>query len=105
MKDLLVLELKQMGRKHLGIVWSDGHHSLYNVRDLRLQCRCAVCIDEWTQEKILKDETVPADVKPIHIESVGRYALRFDWSDGHGTGIYTFEHLRSWCECPQCKTH
>jgi len=25
---------------------------------------------------------------------VGNYALRFDFSDGHRTGIYSFEYLR-----------
>jgi DUF971 family protein len=33
---------------------------------------------------------------------VGRYAIRFHWSDGHSTGIYTFEHLRELCPCPIC---
>jgi ATP-binding protein involved in chromosome partitioning len=100
---LAPLELKQMGAQHLGIIWNDGHQSLFNVRNLRLKCRCANCVDEWTREKILKDETVPLDVKPRRIESVGRYALKVDWSDGHDTGIYTFEHLRAHCECPLCK--
>jgi DUF971 family protein len=33
---------------------------------------------------------------------VGRYAIQFHWSDGHSTGIYTFEHLRELCTCPIC---
>jgi DUF971 family protein len=33
---------------------------------------------------------------------VGRYAIRFHWSDGHSTGIYTFEQLRELCPCPIC---
>lgn len=96
-------ELKQLGDKHLGIVWSDGHQSLFNVRNVRLSCRCANCVDEWTREALLNAEKVPLDVRPRRIESVGRYALKFDWSDGHDTGFYTFEHLRSLCECPLCK--
>ena len=31
---------------------------------------------------------------PQRIESVGRYALQIDWSDGHSTGIYPFARLR-----------
>lgn len=100
---LAAIELRQMGPTSLGIVWSDSHHSLYNVRKLRLECRCAVCVDEWTREKLLKEEAVPQDVKPLLIESVGRYALRVDWSDGHSSGIYPFESLRRLCECPSCK--
>ncbi|MDX6289392.1 MAG: Gamma-butyrobetaine hydroxylase-like, N-terminal, partial [Blastocatellia bacterium] len=29
---------------------------------------------------------------------VGRYALNFRWSDGHETGIYSFQYLRDLCE-------
>lgn len=97
------LELIQMGSRSLGIKWNDGHHSKYQVRHLRLQCRCAKCIDEWTREKILKDESVPEDIRPKQLETVGRYAIKIDWSDGHDTGIYTFDQLRALCECPTCR--
>ena len=100
---LIPLDLKQLGPTSLGIRWSDGHQSQYNVRKIRVECRCANCVDEWTRERLLKEEMVPADVKPTRIESVGRYALRIDWSDGHNTGIYTFDQLRSLCECTACK--
>jgi DUF971 family protein len=30
----------------------------------------------------------------VKAELVGNYALRIDWSDEHGTGIYSFEYLR-----------
>lgn len=100
---LAALELRQLGPSKLGIIWNDKHQSLYSVRNLRMECRCANCVDEWTREKLLKEEAVPADVRPVNIESVGRYALKFDWSDGHNTGIYSFDALRKLCECPQCK--
>ena len=87
----------------LGIIWSDGHLARYTVRNLRLECHCAHCVDEWTREKLLKDESIPQDIKPLRIETVGRYALRINWSDGHNTGIYTFDSLRKLCECAKCK--
>lgn len=98
------VELKQLSPKNLGIVWNDGHSSLYSVRKLRLECRCANCVDEWTREKIIKEDAVPQDVRPVKLEPVGRYAFRIDWTDGHNTGIYTFDVLRKLCECPQCKS-
>ena len=97
------VQSKQLDQTTLGIRWSDGHDSIFQVRKIRLDCHCATCIDEWTREKLLKEESVPLDVKPRKIDSVGRYALKFSWSDGHDTGIFTFEHLRTLCECPQCK--
>jgi ATP-binding protein involved in chromosome partitioning len=78
----------------LRIRWKDGHVSDFPPRLLRIACACAGCVDEMTGRKILKEEDVPADVYPLTVEYVGRYALRFDWSDGHGTGIYPFEYLR-----------
>jgi DUF971 family protein len=34
---------------------------------------------------------------------VGNYAIRIMWSDGHSTGIYSFEHFRKICPCPECR--
>ena len=95
--------IKQLGAQLLGISWNDGHESVYEVRNIRLSCRCANCVDEWTREKILKDESVPGNIQPKKVETVGRYALQIDWSDGHNTGIFTFEQLRSQCECETCR--
>lgn len=78
----------------LRIRWKDGHVSDYPPRLLRIACACAGCVDEMTGRRILKPEDVPEDVHPFTVEYVGRYAIRFDWSDGHGTGIYPFEYLR-----------
>jgi DUF971 family protein len=90
-----VESLKQIDKTTLGITFKDGHQSRLPVRLLRLKCPCAKCIDEMTGEVLIKEGQVPADVRPIKIEPVGRYALRFRWSDGHDTGIYTFESLRA----------
>jgi DUF971 family protein len=35
-------------------------------------------------------------------DQVGSYALKFSWADGHDQGIYTWQHLRSLCECAEC---
>ena len=87
-------QIRQNGPRGLVIVWADGHESRYDVRDLRLACACAHCIQEWTGESRLDPETVPADVHPLKIEGVGRYAIQIEWSDGHSFGIYTFPRLR-----------
>lgn len=86
----------------LAIAWKDGHRSVFEPRMLRIACRCAVCVDEMTGRRILRPEDVPSDIHPLAIHYVGRYALRFDWSDGHGTGIYPFEYLRRLCPCEAC---
>jgi DUF971 family protein len=86
----------------LAIVWGDGHESYYDPFTLRCACPCAQCVDEMTGEKVLRDSSVPPSVRIESVEPVGRYAITIRWSDGHGTGIYIFEKLRSGCPCPQC---
>jgi DUF971 family protein len=88
----------------LSILWSDGHRAVYSPKPLRLACRCAHCEDEWTGERRLAAGTVPDDVTIQEIRPVGRYGYQFFWSDGHSTGIYTFDRLRSLCECEACKS-
>jgi ATP-binding protein involved in chromosome partitioning len=87
-------EIRQAGPDRLAIRWSDGAASEYPVRELRLACACAHCIDEWTGAAILEPGSVPEDVRPIQIAPVGRYGIRIDWSDGHTAGIYSFRRLR-----------
>jgi ATP-binding protein involved in chromosome partitioning len=79
---------------HLRIRWRDGQVTDLAPRTLRLACPCAGCVDELTGRRVLRPDDVPPDVHPMAIVHVGRYALRFDWSDGHTTGIYPFEYLR-----------
>ncbi len=86
----------------LEIRWSDGHTSRFSPRELRLACPCAGCVDEMTGRRTLRPEDVAPGVYPLEINYVGRYALSFQWSDGHDTGIYPFEFLRRLCSCPEC---
>ncbi len=84
----------QHDARTLAIEWADGATSLLDVRALRMACACAECVDESSGEPRLAERDVPADVAPIGIQSVGRYAIQVEWSDGHSTGIYPFERLR-----------
>ncbi len=76
------------------IKWSDDGESSYNAVDLRRACPCAGCVHEWTGKKMLKDDNIPEDVSFTNISIVGRYALNFHFSDGHDTGIFSFNYLR-----------
>ncbi len=79
----------------LSILWEDGHRDDFDVRDLRLACHCALCIEEMSGRKLLDPKTIRSDVSPRQIMSIGNYAIKFDWSDGHNTGIYSFSALRA----------
>jgi DUF971 family protein len=34
--------------------------------------------------------------------SIGNYAIQIIFSDGHSTGIYSYDHLRGICPCADC---
>ena len=78
----------------ISIVWSDDVETNYNASQLRRACPCAGCTNEWTGEKMLDASEIPDDLSFKHISIVGRYALNFHFSDGHDTGIFSFEFLR-----------
>jgi DUF971 family protein len=83
------------------ISWSDGKRLRYSASVLRRECPCATCREKRTSEEknpfqltILKpEETIPLTIKGM--KPVGTYAYTIDFSDGHNTGIYTFEFLRA----------
>jgi DUF971 family protein len=84
-------------RNELVIAWADGKVSVVTSLELRDACPCAGCIEEGTGRKILDRVTLPADIRPLRLEPVGNYAIQIQWSDGHGSGIYTWETLRAVC--------
>ena len=47
-----------------------------------------------TGKKKLKDSDIQDTVRPVKINSVGRYAMHIEFSDQHNTGIYSFDLMR-----------
>lgn len=81
---------------HLVLEWDHaGDRSLIPARALRLACPCAGCMEEMTNRPLLDPASIPLDIRPVHLALVGAYGLRVHWSDGHATGIYTFDWLRT----------
>ena len=93
------------------IDWVDHHHSDYELPYLRDACPCATCTGahgtEPERSNYSKQELFPM-YKPTlrmnSVEPVGQYAIRIHWSDGHSSGIYSFDHLRRICPCDQCRS-
>ena len=87
----------------LTIEWDEnGHVGFYPARALRLACPCAACVEEMSGRPLLDPATVPADIRPLSIALMGAYGIKIQWSDGHSTGIYTFERLLRGCPCARC---
>ena len=85
---------RQLDPRTLAVLWQDGRKDHIDVRDLRLACHCALCVEEMSGRPLLDPGKVAYDVAPRTIASVGNYALGVDWSDGHNSGIYAFSALR-----------
>lgn len=80
-------------RNQFLVAWP-GVLSVIPALRLRDACPCAGCIEEGTGRKILDTATIPADIRALEIHPVGSYAVQISWSDGHSSGIYSWETLR-----------
>lgn len=97
--------IEKVEDEELKITWEDDHVSVYTFKLLRQNCPCALCRDEWSGEMLLDPDSIPENIRASRAEMVGNYALAFGFSDGHGTGIYSFENLRKLCSCKTCSYH
>jgi len=96
------------------IDWEDGHKSHWNFAWLRNACPCATCVEERQLQgrepgqpkaqpkQLLQMYEAPA--RPASAHAVGRYAIQFNWQDGHSSGIYSWDFLRRNCQCAECKS-
>lgn len=96
------LDLKvKIAEQRLTVAWKDGTRSEYSLAELRRACPCATCRSERGRQdenplRVLKAD--PTGVRVTTARLVGRYAIEFEWSDGHKAGIFNFRLLRSLAE-------
>ena len=57
------------------------------IAEVRSECPCATCRNEWTGERMLDPASIPGDLKLTGMDNIGTYAVQFAWSDGHSSGI------------------
>lgn len=91
-----------LDRSETGIIiqWSDGTKRDYAAATLRKHCECATCREKQRQPDSQPTQGLPvlsmAEAQPLRIESmrpVGNYGYHITFSDGHDSGIFTFERL------------
>jgi DUF971 family protein len=109
---MLPLNLEKADAQTLKITWDDGESTFYPLNFLRRQCPCASCQEARMKThapranplRILQPhEMIANELDLKEAEVVGRYALNFNWSDGHNEGIYTFDFLRELGEREECR--
>lgn len=81
----------------IAIAWSDGSESFLRHDLLR---RVSPSAETQGERDVFGNQyggqgkTAYSDVRVLGWERIGNYALRFDFSDGHRTGLYTYDYLR-----------
>jgi DUF971 family protein len=110
----LKVRVKKTEGTGVEIDWRDGHASSWNFAWLRNACPCATCHEEREKSGRQPGEAKPKPkillvmyeppVRPLEVHSVGKYAIKFKWSDGHESGIYSWDYLRRVCRCDTCLT-
>jgi DUF971 family protein len=77
----------------LELIWDEATTSRLPFAAVRRDCRCAVCVDEFSGKQLLDPATIPDDLGLVDISISGNYALRIRWSDQHDSGLFTWAHL------------
>ncbi len=107
MTDTRPESLDREGPAGLIIGWSDGVRRRYSAAGLRTACPCATCREKKAADTStppsgskIKSSLLPVltiqEARPTTIERmrpVGNYAYNIAFSDGHDSGIFTFDYL------------
>lgn len=83
----------------LALAWSDGSESYLQLEVLRKACPCAACQGEPdVTGKVLIPKVAHDPLKSFTLlkhEAVGGYAIQLFWQDGHSSGIFSYNLLKS----------
>lgn len=88
-----VVDVELERDRELRIEYDDGVTATFPVLSLRQACPCAGCRGRREQEL---DAYTGASISALDAELHGNWGIAIRWSDGHDTGIYSWELLRSW---------
>ena len=81
----------------VAIAWEDGAESFLRQEILR---RASPSAETQGERDVFGNQygggarTDHKGVRVLSWEQVGNYAIRFDFSDGHRTGLYSYDYLR-----------
>jgi prepilin-type processing-associated H-X9-DG protein len=95
------------------ITWADGHASHYEFAYLREECPCATCNDAREKKAslgasaptLLSSPALPMFKPKPRAQAatqMGNYAIQLSFTDGHSTGIYSYDYFRIICPCAEC---
>jgi DUF971 family protein len=102
MEALHPLDVQLIGSE-VALRWSDGRESYITFATLRAASPSAEVRGERDIFGHQYGGETPKDYRGVEVtgwERIGNYAIRFDFSDGHRTGLYSYELLRKLGELP-----
>ena len=76
----------------LEITYADGVNNILGAEFLRVHSPSAEVRGHGKGQEVL--QTGKRHVKIANLESVGNYAIKLSFDDGHDTGIYSWTYLR-----------
>ena len=92
-------QIKISDKNKLSLRWNDDALSIISLKYLRDECPCATCKGETILFKTFRPPKPtmmsPEMYKIKSIDVVGEYAIQIVWKDGHNTGIYSWEYLKT----------
>ncbi len=92
-------QIKIVDKDKLLLTWDDENTTFISLKYLRDECPCAGCKGETILFKTYRPPkpTIfsPEMYKIKSIEVIGDYAIQIGWKDGHNTGIYSWEYLKT----------
>ncbi len=94
-------DIQQIGDE-LAIKWDDDTESFISLEKLREWCPCAGCKGEMDVmghvHKGPEIQLTPESFRLVGLSTIGGYAIKPTWADGHSTGMFAFEYLKRVCD-------
>ena len=96
--------IERGGAGQIVIQWSDQARTVHTASQLRKACPCASCREK--RKGAAEADAKPsgmlpvlsaAEAQPLEIAAIrpaGQYAYNIQFSDGHNSGLFTFDLLR-----------
>ncbi|MFA5060129.1 MAG: P-loop NTPase [Candidatus Omnitrophota bacterium] len=88
-----VIPKAEFDKEKTVLVWPDGKSLSVGNFELRLNCQCALCVNEFSGKKTLTADHIKKDIMPQSIIPLGNYAINVIWNDGHSSSIYPYADI------------
>lgn len=87
----------------LSVAFADGLDVAFPLDSLRRACPCVMCRGGHENMGQPIDPEIffetPHKIRTVRgITPIGTYALQFTWEDGHNSGLYRLDTIRSWAK-------